>query len=119
MIAVGERRFRALVLMGGFASIGDAVLHPKSGPPGDQHTSELFSAIDAERFIGQAAPATLFLQFARYDRFITEEQANRYAKAASAPKLVRWYDCGHEFNDAQSATDREDWLARQLGLAGK
>ena len=51
--------------------------------------------------------------------FITEEQANRYAKAASTPKLVRWYDCGHEFNDAQSTADREDWLAQQLSLSGR
>lgn len=29
VITVGERRFRALVLMGGFASISDSILHPK------------------------------------------------------------------------------------------
>jgi dienelactone hydrolase len=116
VIAVGERRFRALVLMGGFASLSDSILHPKSGPPGDQQSADVFSAIDAERFIGRAAPAALLLQFARYDRFITEEQANRYAAAASNPKSVRWYDCGHEFNDPQSATDRENWLAQHLSL---
>ena len=116
VVAVGERRFRALVLIGGFASLSESILHPKTGSPGDKHLVEVYAAIDAERFIGQAAPAALFLQFARYDRFITEEQANRYAKAASMPKLVRWYDCGHEFNDAQSTADREDWLAQQLSL---
>jgi predicted esterase len=114
VIAVGERRFRALVLMGGFGSIGDSILHPKSGPPGDKHFAEVFSAIDAERYIGQAAPAALFLQFAHYDRFITEEQANRYAKAAGKSARVRWYDCGHEFNDALSTLDREEWLAQKL-----
>lgn len=119
VLALGERRFRALVLMGGFASISDSILHPKQGQPGDQHFADVFSAIDAERFIGRAAPAALLLQFARYDRFITPEQANRYAAAASSPKSVRWYDCGHEFNDPQSAADREDWLAQQLSLPGK
>lgn len=119
VMAVGERRFRALVLMGGFAAISDAVLHPKQGPPGTPQMAGLFQAIDAERFIGQAAPAALLLQFARYDRFITDEQANRYIAAASNPKTVRWYDCGHEFNDAQSTADRENWLAEQLALAGK
>jgi len=116
VIAAGERRFRALVLMGGFASISDAVLHPKQGQPGSEQASKDLSVIDAERFIGRAAPAALFLQFARYDRFVTEEQAGRYAAAASEPKLVRWYDCGHEFNDRQSAADREDWLTQQLSL---
>lgn len=119
VVALAERRFRALVLMGGYASISDTLLHPKNGSQGDKHLAEIFSAIDAERFIGQAAPAALLLQFARYDRFVTEDQANRFAKATSAPKLVRWYDCGHEFNDSQSATDRQDWLAQQLSLTGK
>ncbi|HLY19952.1 MAG TPA: hypothetical protein VKR61_22145 [Bryobacteraceae bacterium] len=119
VIAVGERRFRALVLMGGFASISDSILHPKDGSPGSRRFAEVYSVLDAERFIGRAAPAALFLQFARYDRFITEEQAHRYVSAASTPKLVRWYDCGHEFNDAQSTADREDWLAQQLSLAGR
>jgi dienelactone hydrolase len=119
VLAAGERRFRSLVLMGGFASISESILHPKTGPPGDKRLAEVYAAMDAERFIGQAAPAALFLQFARYDRFITEQQANRYAKAASTPKLVRWYDCGHEFNDPQSIADREDWLAQQLSLAAR
>jgi dienelactone hydrolase len=119
VIAMGERRFRALVLMGGFASISDSILHPKDNSQPNRHFAEVFSAIDAERFVGQVAPAALFLQFARYERFVTEEQAKRYAAAASEPKLVRWYDCGHEFNDAQSAIDREDWLAQQLLLVRK
>jgi dienelactone hydrolase len=119
VLAVGERRFRALVLMGGFGSLSDSILHPKLGSPGDKQLADVYAAIDAERWIGQAAPAALLLQFARYDRFVPEEQANRYANAASAPKLVRWYECGHEFNDAQSTADREDWLAQQLSLTGK
>jgi len=119
VIAVAERRFRALVLMGGFASIADSMLHPKDGSAGNLQFADVFSVIDAERFIGDAAPAAVLLQFARYDRFITEEQANRFAKAAGEPKLVKWYECGHEFNDAQSTADREDWLAKQLALGGK
>jgi len=116
LVAAGERRFRALVLMGGFDSLSDAIRHPKSGAPGDAHAAQVMSVIDADRYIGHAAPSAVFLQFARYDRFITDEQANRYAAAASEPKLVKWYECGHEFNDAQSAADRENWLAEQLGL---
>jgi len=118
-VAASERRFRALVLMGGFASLGDSIRHPKSGPAGDEPTAQLFSVIDADRYIGHAAPAALLLQFARYDRYVTEEQANRYAAAASEPKTVRWYECGHEFNDGKSAADREDWLAKQLSLGNR
>jgi predicted esterase len=119
LVAVGERRFRALVLMGGFASISDAMLHPRSGPAADAHDAEVFRVMDADRYIGRAAPTKLLLQFARYDRFVTEEQAKRYAAAASAPKTVRWYECGHELNDPEAVADREKWLAEQLGLGGK
>ena len=119
LLAVSERRFHALVLMGGFASISDSIRRPKTGPAGSESAAKVFSVIDAEQYIGRAAPAALLLQFAQYDRFISEEQAKRYAAAASNPKLVRWYDCGHEFNDAQSAADREEWLGRELALKGR
>src|SRR5262249_8948103 len=39
VIAAGERHFRALVLMGGYASISDSILHPKEGPPGEPRSS--------------------------------------------------------------------------------
>lgn len=101
VIAAGEPRFRSLVLMGGLA-----------GMPGP------LAAIDAERFIGQAAPGTVLLQFARFDRFVSEEQAQRTINAAGKAATVRWYECGHEFNDTQSIKERGEWLARRLDLAG-
>lgn len=116
LIAAGERRFRALVLMGGFASLSDSVVHPQSGPAGSEEAANDLAAIDADRYISEAAPAALFFQFARFDRYVSPEQAERFVKAASSPKLVRWYDCGHEFNDPESATDRENWLAQELGM---
>jgi pimeloyl-ACP methyl ester carboxylesterase len=123
VIAAGERRFRFLVLMGGFASIRDAVLHPLGSGSSQPDTktrkiAEALSVIDAERYIGTAPPASVFLQFARYDRFVTAEQADRYAAAAKEPKLVRWYECGHEFNDGDSTREREDWLSAGLQLSG-
>ncbi|HLJ46201.1 MAG TPA: prolyl oligopeptidase family serine peptidase [Bryobacteraceae bacterium] len=115
LVAVSERRFKALVLMGGFSRYSKAVLKRDSSEKGKQWAG-VVSVIDSDRYIGKAAPAALFLQFARYDRFVDEQQANRYAAAASEPKLVRWYEGGHEFNDAASTRDREEWLAKQLGL---
>ncbi len=115
LVAVSERRFKALVLMGGFSRYSDAILKQDNSDKG-KRWAEVVSVIDADRYIGKAAPAALLLQFARYDRFVDEQQANRYAAAASEPKLVRWYEGGHEFNDAASTRDREGWLAKQLGL---
>lgn len=118
LVAVAERRFRALVLMGGVASLSDATRNSNSPPVEFHRVDRELSLIDAVRYIDSAAPAALFFQFARFDRFIRPEQAQRYFNAASSPKLVRWYDCGHEFNDPASATDRENWLALQLELTG-
>lgn len=101
VIAAGEPRFRSFVLMGGLASMNSNL-----------------AALSAERFIGQAPAGSVLLQFARYDRFVTEEQAQRYTKAAGKSASARWYECGHEFNDAQSTKDRGEWLARRLDLAG-
>jgi hypothetical protein len=40
----------------------------------------------------------------------------RYAEAASEPKLVLWYDTGHELNDLRALADRTAWLGPRLGL---
>jgi dienelactone hydrolase len=99
ILGPGERRFQTLVLMGGSGMA-----------PG-------LPALDVRSFITQAAPAALLFQFARYDRGVSKEQAESYATSASNPKEVRWYDCGREFNDAQSARDRIEFLDKQLGLS--
>ncbi len=122
LVAAADRRFRFLVLMGGFASLSDATLHPlgsSAAPsPAMRRMAAALSVIDAERYIGSAPPAAVFLQFAHFDRFINPEQADRYARAAREPKLVRWYDCGHEFNDGDSGREREEWLSKLLQLSG-
>ncbi|HEY1340575.1 MAG TPA: prolyl oligopeptidase family serine peptidase [Bryobacteraceae bacterium] len=77
VIAAGERRFHALVLMGGFASLSEGAKAPALAP------------IDAERYIA----------------------------AASNPKEVHWYECGHELNDPDAVRDRAAFLDHQLGLS--
>jgi hypothetical protein len=40
----------------------------------------------------------------------------RYAQAGSEPKLVLWYDTGHELNDIQPLIDRANWLRRHIRI---
>jgi hypothetical protein len=40
----------------------------------------------------------------------------KYARAASEPKQVKWYDTGHEMNDMQSLIDRAARLQKHLGI---
>jgi dienelactone hydrolase len=123
LVIAAERRFGAAVLMGGFSRLSEEAEVPATGTPEQRAEAKRalaarLAVIDADRYIGHAAPTAVFLQFARFDRFITKAQADRYAAAASEPKLVRWYDTGHEFNDLASIHDRGSWLARRLNLPG-
>jgi hypothetical protein len=74
------------------------------------------SVLDAIRFVPHAAPTPLLFQFARFERYFNEASMLRYARAASQPKEVKWYDTGHELNDIQALRDRADWLQKQIGI---
>jgi hypothetical protein len=80
------------------------------------HYFEINRPYDAIRYVPFAAPTPLLFQFARHERFVTEAAMKRYAEAASEPKLVLWYDTGHELNDLRALADRTAWLGPKLGL---
>jgi hypothetical protein len=58
----------------------------------------------------------VLIQFARFDRYITPGLARIYWEAAREPKIQKWYDCSHEFNDPRSLLDRDQFLQAQLRL---
>jgi hypothetical protein len=71
---------------------------------------------DACHYIGLAAPASLFFQFARHDDFVPVQEAENYFDLASEPKWIAWYEnCNHELS-AQARIDRAIFLCEQLGL---
>jgi pimeloyl-ACP methyl ester carboxylesterase len=124
-LAAVERRPIAHVLMAGFPSLTHSwtdghnqgavafqTLLPREGQ--DTYVKAL-APVDAVHYVGHAAPAKLFFQFARHDEFITEWDAAVYVQAASEPKEVKWYDSDHFFND-EARKDRDDWLAKVLGF---
>ena len=74
------------------------------------------SSLDAINYVAHAAPTPLLFQFARFERYFNEAAMRRYAETASEPKVVLWYDTGHELNDTQALVDRANWLQRYLGF---
>lgn len=69
------------------------------------------------QYIGYAAPASLFFQFAHHDGYVSEEQANALFEAAGEPKRIEWYDAGHDLYTNEDAThDRLEWLRTELDL---
>jgi hypothetical protein len=75
-----------------------------------------FAPLDPVNNVGDVAPATVFFQFAKSDRYVPGYIADKLTEAASEPKKATSYDGGHEL-DAVARADRLAWLREQL-LAG-
>jgi dienelactone hydrolase len=120
-----DKRARAYVLMGGLPSITNfsaddefsKQVRQRYKPEQIEKYAQVIGPLNPENFVNRAAPAHLFFQFARWDRYISRGAAEAYEKAASEPKLSRWYDTSHEFNDFQSFCDRIEWLREELQLS--
>jgi hypothetical protein len=71
---------------------------------------------DAIRYVPHARCPLLF-QFANFERYFDEAAMRRYVAAAAEPKVVKWYDTGHELNDVRALHDRAAWLRERVGVA--
>lgn len=125
ILAAVEKRARVYVLMGGLPSLADKynasqkpeIVQERETMPPDEWLRFInaLKPLDTAQYLGYAAPSVLFMQFAHQDEIVTEEEAERFFKAASEPKTILWYDGGHEFN-MQARLERAEWLCHQLGV---
>jgi dienelactone hydrolase len=126
VLSAVDKRIKAAVLIGGVAALEDIFLKSddpdyvafRERTPKEQIDKylEVNRPLDAINYVPYAAPTPLLFQFARYERYFNEASMQRYAQAASEPKLVKWYDTGHELNDFQALLDRAKWLEKQIGI---
>jgi len=118
IVAGLEKRVQAYVFMAAVPTFTDWSLKywPVTAKAGEQVYRQTMKEIDPVNYVARAAPASLFFQFAKTDKFIPRETALAYYNAASNPKLIKWYDTNHELNVAAATNDRRAWLARQLRL---
>lgn len=128
-LAAVERRFATHVLMGGLPRLTD---FETKGPPAheayvklikERLTPEQLAAyvgaidpISSVYFIRHAPPASIFMQFALFDSYISKEAATVYYEAARDPKQIAWYPTSHEFNCVEALTDRAAWLEKKIGI---
>jgi len=120
-----EKRIATYVLMGGLPSLTDILgddsyarmLQSAFSREQLEKYVQVLSPLNLERLVGRAVPGSIFFQFARRDRFISDKAAAAYIKAAGGNQEARWYFTSHEFNDPQSPNDRFDWLKKKLRLA--
>lgn len=117
-----DKRFRAFVLMAGALSDEADRKSPafqefrqKLGPEKVDAFVAKYSWTDAARYISHAAPASLFLQYATQEKFLTPDVAKAAAALASEPKQFKLYDAPHALN-AEALRDRVAFLTAQLQL---
>jgi len=126
ILSAVDRRLQTAVLMAGVPSERTILLESedpdyvnfRQTTPKDQLDTyfRTVTPLDAINFVPYAAPTPLLFQFARFERYFNEAAMRRYADAASQPKLVLWYDTGHELNDTQPLIDRANWLHKYIGI---
>ena len=126
ILSAVERRLKTVVLMAGVPTEASILLESNDPDYVDfrQNTPKevqdkyfkVISPLDAINYVPHAAPTPLLFQFARLERYFNEAAMERYAKAASEPKLVLWYDTGHELNDIRPLVDRANWLRKHIRL---
>ena len=117
-----DRRFKAFVLMAG--SISDEVnirtgayeqFRQQVGPEKFDAFMANHKYLDEGNFVAHAAPATVFLQYATQEPFLTPERAREYEKVVSQPKRFKIYEAPHALN-AEARRDRIAFLTEQLKL---
>jgi len=117
-----EKRFRAYVLMaGGLSFEVDRKTKPyqdiRNRMGGEKFDAVLakYAYLDPGKYVAHAAPATVFLQYAAKENFLSPEVSRQYAELVSEPKMYKLYDCPHALN-AAARKDRVQFLAEQLRL---
>jgi dienelactone hydrolase len=117
-----DKRFKAFVLMA--ATMSDEVTRTISeyqeyrrevGIEKFEAFEKKYYWTDQGKYVSQAAPAVVFLQYAKQEKFLTPERAKLYAAVVSEPKRFKLYDAPHAL-DAEARRDRIAFLTEQLKL---
>ncbi|HJX85780.1 MAG TPA: hypothetical protein VJ723_15675 [Candidatus Angelobacter sp.] len=117
-----DKRFKAFVIMAGVLS--DEVLkrvpafqtyRQKIGPEKYDAFEAKYSWMDAGKYVSQAAPAAMFLQYATDEPFLKPDMAKQFFEFVSEPKKLKIYEAPHALN-AEATRDRIAFLAEQLGF---
>jgi dienelactone hydrolase len=117
-----DKRFKTFVLMaGGLSDASDLQTEDykqyrqKVGPQKFDTFVAKYSWLDPGLFVSHAAPATIFLQYAAQEKFLTPERARAYETLVSKPKQFKLYAAPHALN-AEARRDRVAFLCEQLRL---
>lgn len=117
-----DKRFKAFVIMaGGLSDEVDAkqkmfqAYRQKIGPEKFDAFVAKYSWADVGKYVSHATPASMFLQYATDEPFLTGEVAKEYFAIVSEPKKLKIYEAPHALN-AEATRDRIGFLAEQLAF---
>jgi dienelactone hydrolase len=122
ILAGVDRRFKAFVLMAG--ALSDQVdfrsepyrrYREKVGPAKWDAFAAEHAWADPGPYVAHAAPATVFLQYATREDFLTPSRATEYAANVSEPKRFKLYEAPHALN-AEARRERLAFLAEMLSF---
>lgn len=118
VLAAVDHRLKAVVLMTPDATWANWFFGYFSLSPSDQpEYSQAMKEFDPVALLPDVVSKPLFLQFAEVDRFVSADVAGQLTAAAAGAKTTTYSGATHDLqNDATATTDREAWLAQQLGL---
>jgi cephalosporin-C deacetylase-like acetyl esterase len=117
-----DKRFKALVLMAG--NLSDQVdlkskefqdFRKQAGPEKFDAFMAKYAWLDQGKYIANAAPAVVFLQYATKEEFLTPDRAWEYFALVSQPKVLKFYEAPHALN-AEARRDRVAFLVKWLSL---
>jgi len=115
-LLVADKRPQTYVLMAPDATFSNWFLKYFVRGASKSDLDRAFAPLEPVNNVGDAAPASVFFQFAKSDRFVPGYVADKLTEAASEPKKAQSYDAGHELDDA-ARKDRLAWLRDELGLS--
>ncbi|MDH5684528.1 MAG: acetylxylan esterase [candidate division WOR-3 bacterium] len=123
-----DPRIQAFVVVGGVPSTESVFM--ESDDPDIVGFRNMFKKEDLDKYfttmrvfdpinyVSYISPRPILFQFARFERYFGEKAMNEYYSAAYQPKVVKWYDTGHELNDFPVMFDRAQWLQKHLRIKG-
>jgi hypothetical protein len=115
-LLVADKRPQTYVLMTPDATFSNWFLKYFVRGASKADLDRAFAPLEPVNNVGDAAPASVFFQFAKSDRYVPGYVADKLTEAASEPKKAESYDAGHELDDA-ARTARLAWLRDELGLS--
>ena len=116
-----DKRFKAFVLMAGNLSFEvdesttSLQFRQKVGPEQFDAFAVKYAWMDGGKHVSHASPATVLLQYASDEPFLSEAIAKRYSDLVSEPKKLNIYKAPHALN-ADATRDRIAFLAAELSF---